>query len=250
MHADKALYSPGYLAFYVKPLYRISASCWMQVGCGTYLLQPRCACNPSLSPLPPSCSGGCLEHGPRLCICVRACLYVRLSMLNGNCHLLPYAHVYMYVRSSLSLSLSLSLCLPPSFFFWSPEPVVCVVWIKVVKGLSEVLYMLMIAAHLEHLQSTFYFAGPCKRRWIIYVWVADASKKHSCLSCGTDGVEVAVHSLFLLLIIYSLYVSLFLPYNEINDLLWFVCFAKDKGFLPGTAVNADQTHPCINAVSI
>lgn len=74
MHADKALYSLGYLVFYAEPLCRISASCWMQVGYGAYLLQPRCACNPSLSPLPSSYSGGCLEHGPKVCVC--ECEYV------------------------------------------------------------------------------------------------------------------------------------------------------------------------------
>lgn len=76
--------SPGYLAFYGKPLCRISASCWMQVGCETYLLQPRCACNPSLSPLPPSCSGGCLEHSPQVCacpcLCLLACMFVYRSL--------------------------------------------------------------------------------------------------------------------------------------------------------------------------
>lgn len=78
--------SSGYLAFYGKPLCRISASCWMQVGCETYLLQPRCACNPSLSPLPPPYSGGCLEHSPqvcpRLCMWPLACMFVCLSLFS------------------------------------------------------------------------------------------------------------------------------------------------------------------------
>lgn len=81
--------STGYLAFYGKPLCRISASCWMQVGCETYLLQPRCGCNPSLSPLPPPCSGGCLEHRPqvcpRQCMWPLACMFVCLSLFFFNC---------------------------------------------------------------------------------------------------------------------------------------------------------------------
>lgn len=55
------------------------------------------------------------------------------------------------------------------------------------------------------------------------------SVKHLCLSqndCGTDGVVAVAHSLFLLLIIYSLYVSLFFPCNKINDLFWFTWLAS------------------------
>ncbi len=63
---------------YMKPLCRISASCWMQVGCRTYLLQPRCACNPSLSPLPPSCFRGSQEHSPQVCVCLFICMHASM----------------------------------------------------------------------------------------------------------------------------------------------------------------------------
>lgn len=46
--------------------------------------------------------------------------------------------------------------------------------------------------------------------------------EHLCFSCGADGVVVAMLSLFLLLIIYLLYVSVFFSCNKINDLFWFM----------------------------
>lgn len=171
MHADKALYSPGYLAFYVKPLCRISASCWMQLGCGTYLLQPRCACNSSLSPLPPSYSGGCLEHGPQLCVCV--CVWVGLYMctsificlsffkgLYSNCQsLLTHAYLCVCVCGFICLH-SLSLCILHHLSLCMPR--VYTILIKVIKDLTEVLYILMIAVHVEHLSSTYFCTGSIK----------------------------------------------------------------------------------------
>lgn len=184
MHADKALYSPGYLAFCVKPLCRISASCWMQVGCGTYLLQPRCACNPSLSPLPPSCSGGCLEHGPQVCVCLCVCMHARMFI----CHSLSlfsrseqslacvYAHVYMHACAFVCLLFHYSTLCPSLFltFLFVSKPVVYAILIKAIKGLSEALYILMIAAHIEHLQSTYFCQALCEE------------VNHLCVSCRRE----------------------------------------------------------------
>lgn len=148
--------SSRYLAFYVKPLCRISASCWMQVGCETYLLQPRCACNPSLSPLPPPCSGGCLEHRPQVCPCLwmwpLACMFVCLSLFSCKCLLsLNVSHfswcIYCIFTHMCTVLLFLSPPLPGSSLSFCLQAADNNIK-SVINTLFKVVYILMSAIYM------------------------------------------------------------------------------------------------------
>lgn len=54
------------------------------------------------------------------------------------------------------------------------------------------------------------------------MWKLEMWAENLCFSCDADGVVVAELSLFLLLIIYSLNVSIFFSYTKTNDLFWFM----------------------------
>lgn len=98
-----------------------------------------------------------------LCMCARACLYVSLlfffitSKSEQLIVSLFYVHVCLYVHWVRVVSFNLPLSVPHLLFV--SKPVVYIILIKVIKGLSEVLYILMIAVHIEHLPST-YFCQP------------------------------------------------------------------------------------------
>lgn len=163
-------------------------------------------------PLPPSYSGGCLEHGPQsvtACMCAHAWLYVHLPIfppffllgVNSSCPFLcTFIHIqYIYV---CVLHRYRSICLSNPCHVSLSKSVVCAILIRVRS---------IVPNNHSHSQRASFsppvFDKLYKTSWIIHVWVVDVSKTPLSQPtllwyrwCGSGGPLIIPAAHYLLII--------------------------------------------------